>query len=75
MLPDYEMSNKKNNEREPKYVKKKISCCLKCEKKYMKKTEGAALKNKIGKQKSTCVVYDSKKPTFSKPIKPIKSKK
>ena len=44
MLPDYEMSNKKNNEREPKYVKKKISCCLKCEKKYMKKTEGAALK-------------------------------
>ena len=38
----------------------------------MKKTEGAALKNKIGKQRSTCVVCDSKKPTFLKPIKPIK---
>ena len=28
--------------------------------------------NKIGQQKSTCFVCGSKKPTFSKPIKPIK---
>ena len=30
-----------------------------------------ALEYKIGKQKSTCVVCDSKKSNFLKPIKPI----
>ena len=38
-------------------------------------TEGLVLKNKIGPQKSTCVVCDSRKSTFLKPIKPLKSKK
>ena len=34
--------------------------------------EGVALENKIGQQKSTRVVCDSKQSTFLKPIKPIK---
>ena len=38
-------------------------------------TEGIVLKNRIGPQRSTCVVCDSRKLIFLKPIKPIKSKK
>ena len=34
--------------------------------------EGVALENKIGQQKSTLAVCDSKQATFLKPIKQIK---
>ena len=48
----------------PKYVKKKISYCLKCGRKTKNKNiEGVTLQNKIGQQKSTCVVCDFKKST------------
>ena len=40
-----------------------------------KNIEGVALENKIGHQKSTCVVWGSKKSVFLKPMKPKKEKK
>ena len=40
-----------------------------------KNMRAVALENKIGQQKSTCADCDSKKSTFSKPIKLIKNKK
>ena len=72
------MSDKKKKETNPQYVKKTITYCLKCGKKTNKENiKEVELKNKIGQQKSTCVVCDSKKSTFLesiKPINPIKSK-
>ena len=56
-------------------MKKKISYCLKCGKKNKKMKTGVELQNKIGQQKSKCLVCDSKKPSFLKPIKPITNKK
>ena len=56
-------------------MKKKISYCLKCGKKNQKMKTGVELQNKIGQQKSKCLVCDSKKPSFLKPIKPITNKK
>ena len=50
------MTDKK---RKSKYVKEKISYCLKCERKTKnEKTKGAEIENKIGRQKSTCIVWD-----------------
>ena len=50
------MTNKK---RKPKYMKEKISYCLKCDRKTKnEKTKGAEMENKIGRQKSTCIVCD-----------------
>ena len=40
-----------------------------------KKIRGVALVNKIGQQKSTRFDCDSRKSTFSKPIKPNKKEK
>ena len=69
------MSDENNKETKLKYLKKEISYCLKCWKKTKNKSiEGVALENKIGQQKSTCVVCDFRKSTCLKPIKPIKSK-
>ena len=55
-------------------MKKEISYCLKCwgKKRKNEHIEGVALENKIGQQKSTLVVCDSKQSTFLKPIKQIK---
>ena len=65
-----------NKETKPKYKKKRISYCLKCARKTKNENiEGVALENKMGQQRSTCVVCDSKKSTFLKPIKLIKSNK
>ena len=44
-------------------------------KKNRKMKTGVELQNKIGQQKSKCLVCDSKKSSFSKPIKPITNKK
>ena len=76
VLPEYKKwLIKKNKETKSKYLKKKISYCLKCGKKAKTENiEGLALENKIGQQKSTCVVCNSKKSTFLKPIKTIKTK-
>ena len=41
--------------------------------KQIKNIKGVALENKIGQQKSMCVDCGSRKSTFLKPIKPIKS--
>ena len=63
------MSGKKNKETKPKYVKKENSYCLKCGRKIKNgNIKGVALENKIGQQKSTCVVSDSRKWTFLTPI-------
>ena len=59
------MSGKKNKETKPKYVKKEIRYCLKCGGKN-ENIIGIELENKIGQQKSTCVVCDSRKSTFFK---------
>ena len=40
-----------------------------------KNIKGVALKNKTGQQKLMWIVCDSRKSTFLKPIKPIKSNK
>ena len=56
------------------YMKKKISYCLKCGKKTKKMKTGVELENKIGQQKSMCLVCDSKKSTFLKPITNKKQK-
>ena len=68
------MSDKKHGKTKSKYVEKKISYCLKCEKKITKNEDikGVELENKMRRQKSTCIVCDSKISTFFKPIKPIK---
>ena len=58
-------------------MKKNVTYCLKCGKKETKNEEikGVEMENKIGRQKSTCVVCDSKKSTFLKPIKTNKRQK
>ena len=50
-------------------MKKEINYCLNCGRKTKNENiKGAALKNKLGQQKSTCIVCDSGKSTFLKPI-------
>ena len=59
------MSGKKSKKTKPKYVKKEISYCLKCGRKTKNENiKGVALENKIGQQKLTCVVCDSRKSNF-----------
>ena len=48
---------------------------LKMWKKNRKMKTGVELQNKIGQQKSKCLVCDSKKSSFLKPIKQITNKK
>ena len=57
---------KKYKETKPKYVKKEIRYCLKCVGKKTKNENiiGIELENKIGQEKSTCIVCDSRKSTF-----------
>ena len=50
-------------------MKKEISYCLKCGRKTKNRNiKRVALETKIGQQKSTCIVCDSRKSTFLKPI-------
>ena len=44
--------------------KQKISYCLKYGKKKKENIKGIAIENKIGQEKSICVVCDSKKSNF-----------
>ena len=63
-LVEYDKSRFKSKEK-PKYIKKETSYRVGCRKKIKNKNiKGVALENKIGQQKSTCVVCDSKKSTF-----------
>ena len=59
------------------YVKKekKNTYCLVCRKKiHKKKNNGVVLVNKIATQRLLCTDCTSRNSTFSKPLKPIKSK-
>ena len=61
-----------------KYAKKKkkhLLLSLKKKKTDNNKIRGVALINKIATQRSLCTVRTSRKSTFLKPIKPIKSRK
>ena len=50
-------------------MKKEIIYCLKLGRKIKNENiKGVALETKIGQQKATCIVCDSSKPTFLKPI-------
>ena len=64
----------KKIEKQNQNTRKKNQLLLKMWKKEEERN-GVEIKNKIGKQKSTCVVCDSKKLTFLKPIKPNKKEK
>ena len=66
-----------NTKEKPLYVKNKENTyCLVCKKKTDNNNiKGVALETKIGQEKSTCIDCDSKKLTFSKPIKRKKPKK